>query len=330
MDKKHPDYQRTLKLILQELKEDPYRKFNIAFALMSIIPFLVFFYLLATKLFTVNVLMGNIGVILFLAIFISLGGFFIAYGIIRTILDKVIFYAAQAKHSDQLKSTFVASVSHELKSPLTIIKSIIDNLVSGLMGQINEAQKKILGVCEEVIHRMGDLINDLLDLHKIEAGMTDTRRSLCDFRQLIEKQLQEFEIITSKKHINLQKEFKENQDVSFWADEEKMNLVITNLLSNAIKFTPEGGSVTLSLDLSNGHIRFECVDTGQGIPADRLQKIFNKFERLDTTKEGTGLGLSITKDIVEMHKGKIWAESEVGKGSKFIVLLPRDLRGKNR
>ncbi len=318
-----------LRLVLQELEENPYRKFNFAFSLMSIIPFLVFVYILATRLFNFSIFIGDIGLTLLISIIISLCGFCVGYAIIKNILNMLIHYAAQAKHSDQLKSTFVATVSHELKNPLAIIKAGLDNLLSSLPVGTNEEQKKIIAICHDVIARMSRLINDLLDLHKIEAGMVEMKRGLCNFVELVERQIKEFEIILNEKGIKLIKEISD-QDLSLWADEDKIMQVINNLLSNAIKYTPEGGLVTLKVYPHEEFVRLECVDTGPGIPADQINRLFNKFERLNIAKEGTGLGLAITKDIVEMHRGRIWAESKPGEGSRFIVILPCDLRQKKR
>jgi two-component system sensor histidine kinase VicK len=155
--------------------------------------------------------------------------------------------------------------------------------------------------------------------------MVDVRRRLCNLKEISEKQIKEFEVLLKNKNIRLNEESL-GKDLFVWADEDKLTQVINNLLSNAIKFTPEGGAVTLRIYPAEKFVRIECIDTGPGISLDKLDKLFNKFERLDATKEGTGLGLTITKDIVEMHKGKIWAESKLGEGSKFIVILPCDLR----
>jgi signal transduction histidine kinase len=328
-DKQGSEVERGLKLVLQELQENPFRKFNFAFALMSIIPFLVFFYLLASKLFTFKILIGHIGLVLFITIFISICGLILGYSIIKNILRKIIFYAAQAKHSDQLKSIFVASVSHELKNPLTIIKMNILNVVDGLLGQINEEQRNVLAICHSVIERMSRLINDLLDLHKIEAGAVEVKRGLCNLVEILDKQIRECEALLSKKRIKLTKEIQE-QDLSLWADEGKIMQVINNLLNNAIKYTPEEGSVVLKVFPTQDYMRLEFYNTGESIPEEQLEKIFDKFKRLEVEKEGTGLGLAISKDIVELHKGRIWAESYPGRGNKFIVILPHDLRKKDR
>lgn len=330
MKKKEEAYtDQGLVAILQELKENPYRKFNIAFSLMGIIPFLVFFYILINRVSSLDILAGNIGIILAISIFVSLCGFLLGYKILKDVLNRIIFYAAQAKHSDQLKSTFVSTVSHELKNPLTIIKTGLSDIKLGLVGQVSVEQNRILDICHDVIERMNRLITDLLDLHKIEAGMTDVRRRLCNIAEILEKQIREFKIMIEKKKITFIKEILHNE-LPVWADEERIAQVVNNLLSNAVKYTPEKGVISLRTFPYDEFVRIELVDSGPGIPEDKLEKIFNKFERLDITKEGTGLGLSISKDIVEMHKGRIWVESQPGKGSRFVVILPKDLRKKDR
>ena len=318
-----------VKLIYQEVNGNPYQKFNLAFSLMSVIPFLVFFYLLAINIVTFNFFVGNTGLIIFISIFISLCGFCVGYHIIKNILKKAIFYAIQAKHSDQLKSTFVATVSHELKNPLSVIKMNLFNMLIGVAGQINDTQKQTLEVCRNVIDRMTRLINDFLDIYKIEAGMVEIKRKLFNFVEIVEKQIKEFEVKLNEKRIKLLKEAL-NNDIAVWADEDKIMQVVNNLLSNAIKHTSEEGKIILKIFPTESFVRLECIDTGPGIPDDKINKIFDKFGKLNIDKEGTGLGLSITKDIVEMHKGKIWVESQLGKGSKFIVVLPKDLRQTRR
>ncbi|MFA6320951.1 MAG: HAMP domain-containing sensor histidine kinase [Candidatus Omnitrophota bacterium] len=310
--------------VLQELKENPYRKFSIAFALMTVIPFLTFFYVF-TSVASFDALAGQTGGILFICLLIAVCGFVIGYLIIGSILKRLFIYATRLKRSDQLKSTLVASVAHELKNPITIIRTNLCTLSDGLAGGMNETQKKITDLCVKVTDRMTRIINDLLDLHKIEAGMVDAKREQCDISKLLKSQIEEFDPIINKKNISLVTELLD-ANLMVWADGDKITRVINNLLSNAIKNTPEGQGLTLRAYPIERFVRFEVADKGPGIPTDKLEKIFDKFERLDTTKEGTGLGLSITKDIVEMHKGRIWAESAPGKGSTFVVVLPRDLR----
>jgi signal transduction histidine kinase len=318
-----PEADAEMRLVLQELKENPYQRFEVAFALMSIIPFLVFLYLLASRLFTVEVLTGDVGLILFISISLSLCGFLLGYNMIRRSLNKIVYYAVKAKHSDQMKSRFVATVSHDLRNPLFVLEANVDDLNSGSFGQVSDEQKNILGICREVVGRMSSLVNNLLDIYKIEAGMVKLNKKESDLSAVITEQLKELEVMRERKKIKLTKDIGKDKGLVAKFDEEKIVQVVNNILSNAIKFSPENSRVDVKAFTTDGFLRFECTDGGENIPADKLAKIFDKFERLDTDKKGSGLGLAIAKDIVELHKGKIWAESLKGKGNRFIFVLPR-------
>jgi len=228
---------------------------------------------------------------------------------------------------DKLKSQFVANVSHEFKNPLFVVSESLSIILDGLMGKINTEQEKILKVGKNNVDRLLRLVTDMLDLSKIEAGKMEMRRERFDMAKLVEDVLTNYEGEILKKEIVLKKNISRRANL-IWADKDRMSEVIINLLSNAVKYTPSKGNVDVKFEWTKEEGRFEISDTGSGIREQDLGKIFNKFERIsDEKQEGTGLGLSITKDIVELHKGKIWAESEIGKGSKFIFVLPKDLRG---
>ncbi|MDP3729936.1 MAG: HAMP domain-containing sensor histidine kinase [Candidatus Omnitrophota bacterium] len=328
--KKADETGRDLDLVLQELKENPYKKFNIAFALMSVIPFLVFVYILAARLFTFDIFCGDIGVIVFISMIVSFLGFLAGYGILKSVMNKVIYYAAKAKSSDHAKSEFVALVSHELKNPIATIKMNLSNLRDGLLGDVNEKQKRAMGLVQNIIDRMAYLINDLLDLHKIESGFVEMRRRLCNIPEIMERQIKELEQLANRRSIKVTG-FVSGTDLFLWADEDRLSRVINNLLGNAIKYTSEAGSVKVKVSRSDGFIRIEVEDTAPTIPPDNREKIFDKFKRLESKAEGTGLGLAIARNIVELHKGKIWAEAAGSEtGNKFIVILPSDLRSKTR
>ena len=321
---------RSLKLVLQELKEDPYKKFNSAFALMSVIPFLVFVYVLAARLFTLDILCGDIGLIVFISMIVSLLGFWAGYRILKGVVNRIMYYAAKAKNSDQTKSEFVASVSHELKNPLSVIKMNLSNLRDGLFGDVSEKQKKALDMSQDVIGRMTHLINDLLDLHKMESGKVDMHRRLCNIPEIMEKQVRELEQLANRKSVKVTRDVS-GADLFIWADEDKLSRVINNLLSNAIKYTPETGFIKVRTSRADGFIRMEVEDSAPTISPDNREKIFDKFKRLESKAEGTGLGLAIAKDMVELHKGRIWAEPSGNEiGNKFVVILPSDLRSKAR
>lgn len=230
------------------------------------------------------------------------------------------------KELDERKSGFVANVSHEFKNPLAIIKESMQLVIDGVTGEVNPKQKEALESGKKTIERLIRLVSDLLDLSKIEAGKMDMKIEKIDISSLAEDILATYKMEFSKKQIIFKKDIPMN--IGFlWGDHDKISQAIINILNNSIKFTPVGGSIAFKIEGSEKDVRFEISDTGHGIPKEYIQKIFDKFERVTAERqEGTGLGLPITKDIVELHKGKIWVESESGKGSKFIFSLPRDLR----
>ncbi len=327
--KKTDDSGRGLKLVLQEMKENPFNKFNIAFALMSMIPFLVFVYILSARLFTLEIFVGDTGLIMFISMVVSLLGLVSGYTILKGVMNKIMYYAAKAKSSDETKSAFVASIAHELKNPLSVIKMSLSNLSAGIFGEVSEKQKQAVDLSQDVIDRMTRLISDLLDLHKMESGKVLMNRSLCDIPGIVEKQVEELTVLADKKNIKVTRSVA-GTDLFIWADEDKLSRVVNNLLSNAIKYTPETGFINVRALKIDGFIRMEVEDTAPVIPEESREDIFDKFKRLKSGAEGTGLGLAITRDMVELHKGKVWAEGASEKGNRFVVILPSDLRGKAR
>ena len=312
--------------VIHELKEDPLRKFRTAFVLMSLIPFLVFFYQILERFLSFSIFAGRMGLIIFLTIVISILGFILGYKILFGLLNRLMLYAARIKESDQLKSTLVANVSHEVRTPLAIVKLGLSNLMDGIVGKINEMQKNVVQGCQETVDRLIRLVNQLLDLSKIEAGKFMMKRSLIDINLLIDNELSNFSTMLKEKDLQLNKQIPA-EPLKIWADRDKITQVFINLFGNAVKYTPENSRITVRLADVNSDVCIEVEDTGRGIPADKLNKIFDKFERVTQGKVlGTGLGLPIAKDIVQMHRGRIWVESELEKGSKFVVLLPKDLR----
>jgi len=223
---------------------------------------------------------------------------------------------------DRMKSDFVANVVHELRTPLTIIKGNLDNINKGFAGEVQPQQKEILGDIFRIISRLSRLINDLLDLSKIESGKMELRKESLDIVTLAGETMKTFEILTSSKKIGLVKEFPDKA-VIVNADKDKLAQVFINLIGNAVKFT-DNGNVTVKIMDLQGEAEVRIQDTGPGIPCDQLDKIFDKFVRvIAETKEGTGLGLPIAKDIIVLHKGRIRVESESGKGTSFIFIIPK-------
>lgn len=225
---------------------------------------------------------------------------------------------------NQMKSEFVSAVAHELRTPLTSIKGYATILSSGKLGNLKQEHKERLERINKHSNELVNLINDLLDIARIEAGKTimdikevDLELVVNDIEEIISPQAEEKKI----------KFVVQNQGVKkVMADKIHLERVLINLLGNALKFTPENGEVGLIIKPNGELAQFEIYDTGIGIDEKDLDKIFNEFYRADNPinrdKKGTGLGLSLVKQIVEAHKGKIWVESKPGKGSKFIFTLP--------
>ena len=233
------------------------------------------------------------------------------------------------RQMDERKSAFVANVSHEFKNPLGVIRGALSFILDGLSGEVNEKQKQMLEMAKRNTERLIRLVTDLLDISKIEAGKMKLKKERINIASLVEEVIAANSGEISRKRLILKKEFSKDAGL-VWADNDKLTEVIINLLSNAVKYTPPGGRITIGLSGSKKKVRFEISDSGPGIARKDFYKLFDKFERLTAEKqEGTGLGLSITRDIIELHKGKIWVESELGKGSKFIFVLPKYLREKN-
>lgn len=229
------------------------------------------------------------------------------------------------KEMDGRKSAFVANVSHEFKNPLGIIRESLASVLEGFGGGVSEKQAAMLKIAHKSTQRLIRLVTDLLDVSKIEAGKMKLKSETVEMGPLMEEVLAGNETEIAKKKLILRKDIAPDIG-SIRADKDRLTQVIINLLSNAMKYTPAGGGIDIRLGRSGDEIRFEISDTGPGIAKKDFHKLFDKFERLTVERqEGTGLGLSIARDIVELHGGKIWVESEVGKGTKFIFTIPGEI-----
>ena len=307
------------KLVLQELKEDPFYKFKLVFALMSVIPLLTCFYVFIGSGLDIT----KISFVLYILIFISLLGFLLGFNTIKNLLNKVIFYTIEIKRSEQLKAELAASVSHDFKIPIKIIEELLGLVVSGSSGPINDRQKSHLHACGSTLGNMSQTIETLLDLYKIKAGLVDLAKEPCNLAELLKEKIVEFGVLLEKNKIALSKKIAE-KDLWVKVDKEKIKEVINNILSNTMKYTPQSGWVSIHAFISGEFIRVEFANDSENIPVDKLGEIFEKFKRLDYVNEGTGLGLAIAKDIVELHGGEIWAENILNKGVKFVMVLPRN------
>ncbi len=231
----------------------------------------------------------------------------------------------QLKTLDQMKSDFFSTISHELRTPLTSIKEGTSLLLEGVGGEISEKQKKLLQIISGESNRLIDLVNSSLDLSKMEAKMMVFHFTQAEISPLIQKVIGEIEPLAMAKKIRLQVGNHDRLPL-VKIDREKILQVLRNLLGNAVKFSFEGGEVRISACRENGKMKVAVSDTGPGIPKANLAAIFEKFQQgpreNSVPGKGTGLGLAIAKQIITAHGGEIWAESEPGRGSSFIFVLP--------
>ena len=232
------------------------------------------------------------------------------------------------KAMDRMKSDFVAMVSHELRGPLASVEQQLSVVLAGIIGEINERQKEMLGRAKERTRALLTLINDLLDLSKIEAGFVVQQKEPTQITEVLEKVIELLRHEAELKNISLQLSFNEGLP-QVMTDRGNMEEVFINLVSNGIKYTSEGGSVKLWACIEGSYLCVEVSDNGIGISAEDLPRIFDKFYRVKNAQTrkitGTGLGLPIVKGIVEAHLGSIEVESQPGSGSKFRVYLPLEL-----
>jgi len=232
----------------------------------------------------------------------------------------------ELKRMNEMKSEFVASVAHELRTPLTSIKGYASILATGKLGAMGTEQKERLERIDRHSNELAKLINDLLDIARIESGKIGMDVKEIPVSELLKNILELMSPQAEEKNIEIKLEIAKTI-TTIYADPEHLSRVFINLLSNALKFTPSKGKITVTIKEDKEYIQTDISDTGIGIDSEDLPKMFNEFFRADNSinreKKGTGLGLSLCKKIVEAHKGKIWLNSIPGKGATFSFTLPR-------
>jgi signal transduction histidine kinase len=230
----------------------------------------------------------------------------------------------EVKAINKRKTDFISSVSHELRTPLTSIKGYASILLAGKLGEvppdIRDRLDKINRHSDELVH----MVNDLLDIARIESGKTVMKKEVLDLTTIIEGVFDLLGVQLKEKRINFKYAVAEGAKDIF-ADHNQMSRVFINIIGNAIKFTPPDGEISVSTRDAGTHVQVEINDTGCGMPEEALARIFEEFYRVDNSinqeVKGTGLGLSLVKHIVEAHEGKIWVDSKLGSGSTFSYTI---------
>lgn len=231
---------------------------------------------------------------------------------------------------EKMRRDFVANVSHEIRTPLSMMQGYSEALLDGMAASPEESAELVQVIHDESL-RMGRLVRDLLDLARMEAGHTDMPMREMDFRELAERVYRKFLVRAKDSGLELLFKLGDGPLTLEEASEDRLEQVLTNLLDNAFRHTPEGGTIEIAADIKKQSgksvVHVSIKDSGVGIPADDLPFVFDRFYKADKARVrgesvGTGLGLSIVKNIVDSHGGTIYAESEVGKGTVFHILLP--------
>jgi GAF domain-containing protein/PAS domain-containing protein len=230
----------------------------------------------------------------------------------------------ELQEADRLKDEIVQNVSHELRTPLTFIKGYVDLLIDGSMGPLTEAQREALGIIAEKTNLLNRLVGDIVTLQRIDRGTLAFEA--VDIVGLARISVQGFQLTATQSGLEITLE-DPGGPLLVWGDRERLSQVLDNLLHNAVKFSPNGGRITVRVVDRGDHAEVSVQDTGIGIPPDKLDRIFERFYQVDGSTRrrfgGMGLGLAIVKRIVEAHGGRVWAESELGKGSTFYFTIPK-------
>lgn len=240
----------------------------------------------------------------------------------------VVHDITERREAERLKQDVIAMVSHDLKAPLTSLSVTLDMLIEGILGDLNENGNRMMNNAQESVHSLILMINDLLDMERLESGAFNLAYEKVQCRELIDNAVDMVAPEASRRGLTIERN---GQDLSADLDGERIRRVLVNLLSNAVKFSPRGttisvGCTNVKMGDGNHGIEFSITDQGPGIPKDKVETIFDKFQQAgveeSVERTGSGLGLAICKAIIEAHRGQLGVKSEQGKGSTFWFRLP--------
>jgi PAS domain S-box-containing protein len=230
---------------------------------------------------------------------------------------------------DKVKSDFISTVSHELRTPLAIVKQLVALIFDETAGPINNKQREIIKRVETNTERLKKLIDDLLDMSRIERDKLELRYSLVNLNDLLKDSADFYKKLAEEKGIDLSYHMPA-KDINLFVDADRINQAVANFINNAIKFTEEDGKISVEVRVLETKVRVGVIDTGIGIAKSDLPQLFNRFSQVSNAgavgSKGVGLGLSIVKELIKRHGGEVWVESKLGVGSKFYFTLPRFYR----
>lgn len=236
------------------------------------------------------------------------------------------------KEMERLRDDFIATLTHDLRTPLLAAIQTLQFFLDGTLGEIEDRQRTLLDTMKKSNEDMLGLVNALLEVYKYESGKLNLCKTSFLLTQFVEDCIQQIQSLADKKKIQISTNLNEFEDAEIYADRNELRRVVLNLCGNALNHTPDNGSIEILAQVQGKDLQLSVKDSGTGMPKGDVTKLFKRFSQGSSQKRsaGTGLGLYLSRQIVEAHGGKIWAESELGKGSVFTFLLPDTLRVKER
>ncbi|BAY20030.1 putative sensor protein (plasmid) [Anabaenopsis circularis NIES-21] len=229
----------------------------------------------------------------------------------------------QQRELERMKREFISIISHEIRTPLSSIRGALGLVATGVLDDDPQTAKEMLGIANNNIERLVRLVNDVLALSRLESGQVELKKQWCEAATLVQQAFSSVQNLAEANQVDLRSS---TGNIQVLADPDWLVQVLVNLINNAVKFSPAGTTVSVNVEPQPQQVLFQVTDQGRGIPSEKLETIFGQFQQVNMSdsrqKGGTGLGLSICRLIVQLHGGRIWAESELGRGSKFYFTLP--------
>jgi two-component system phosphate regulon sensor histidine kinase PhoR len=254
----------------------------------------------------------------------------------RTTLLCFLRDVSELRQAERVRTDFIAMVSHDLRTPLAAIKEAMSLLSETAANRLEDRQRRYLTIAREEIDRLNRMVDNLVEVSRMDSGKVVLRFDAVDLPELLSTAIESLSLLISKRNLIVERNIPSRLP-PVMGDRDRLLRVFNNVLDNAIKYTPRGGTIRVDIGLvdpgatvltergilsNTGYLRVTVSDDGPGIPAEFLDRIFGKFERVDPHGPGIGLGLAIVRSIIEMHYGKVWAESNLGEGAKFSFILP--------
>lgn len=236
------------------------------------------------------------------------------------------------KEMERLRDDFIATLTHDLRTPLLAAIQTLQFFIDGSLGEIGDKQKTLLDTMKKSNEDMLGLVNALLEVYKYESGKLNLCKTSFDLKHFIEECVAQIKALADKKNIEISIKYNNSEDAEIKADRNELRRVLLNLCGNALNHTKTGGAIEITASNKEGDLILSVKDNGIGIPKNDITKLFKRFSQGTSQKRsaGTGLGLYLSRQIVEAHQGKIWAESEVSKGSVFSFMIPKSLNVKEK